>query len=101
MAKLLVKLDLETNVNVVKYIYPEWMTDEIKKKIINLSSTTPADLFVSVVIDTDDENEIALIKQNGGKELSGEQYTSWIEAKILELELLNQQQEEITNEPTS
>lgn len=93
---LLCKLDLDTSTNVVKYVYPEWMTDSIKGKMVNLSNTTPADTFVDVVIETDDQQEIDLIISNGGKELTIDQFNSWKEAKELALSLL----EENTDEPT-
>lgn len=86
--KFLVKLDLDTQPNVVKYKYPDWMIDSIKQKIINLSSTTPADIFVDVGVDTDIQEEIDLILQNGGKELTDSQYNAWVEAKMLVLSLL-------------
>ncbi len=93
MRRFLIRLDLETDVNIVKYIYPQWLTDEMKKKIQNLSSTTPADTFVDVVVSTDVEEECETILANGGKELTDDQYASWVEAKILILQLIAQQEE--------
>ena len=93
MAYFLVKLDLETSVNVVKYCYPDWMTNEIKTKIINLSNTTPADSFVDIVIQTDIQEEIDLILANGGKELTSEEFETWKQAKLLILSLMEENNE--------
>jgi len=96
MAYFLVKLNLETSPNVVKYCYPEWMTDEIKSKIVNLSNTTPADSFVDVVVETDIQEEKDLILANGGKELTLEDFETWKNAKLLILSLM-----EAENEPAN
>lgn len=84
----LIKLDLETDINIVKYKYPNWLTDELKAKIINLSNTMPADSFVDVVIETDIEEEKELILNNGGKELSQAEFEVWKNAKLLILSLM-------------
>lgn len=97
MRYFLIILPLQTDINVVHYKYPEWLTDEMKTKITNLSNTTPADSFVDVVIETDLQNEIDLILENGGKELTQEQFNAWKMAKEIVLETLSQ---ENTNEPT-
>ena len=80
MRYFLVKLELETGLNSVKYIYPDWLT--FKSKIINCSNTTPADSFVDIVIITDIESEIEIAQANG-IELTVEQFGNWKSTKEL------------------
>lgn len=93
-------LPLKTNVNTVIYDYPEWMTDDIKSKMINLTNTTPADKFVDVVFGAETDKEAQILLDNGCVEITSEEFMTWKTAKLLVLKQL-QKQMETTNEPTN
>ena len=87
MSRFLILHELKKVDNSITYSRPKWYEDAgLGKKEINLANTTLADTFVDVVVQTDDPNEIVLLRGNGAVELTEKQFSSWHEMKLLILQ---------------
>ena len=85
----LVVLELLTTENGVTYIRPDWYIDAgLTTLEIIMSDTTPADSFVEVGIKIGSSliDKIAILNDNGAKELTEEEFNAWKSVKTMILE---------------
>ena len=83
-----IPLKVDAVAGVIAYDYPEWMTLNMKKNIINLTSTDIGEVAVNVFYLTEDEEEISILSDKTGViEKTEEFFNTWKEIRQAELDL--------------